>query len=69
MKKKPKLISKKSPNPMGSSSPSKYSVETKNIYPCKAGVRCDRPLAPDPVHHVEVAHLVLRCSSNVGCPK
>ena len=54
---------------MESSSPAKYSVETKNIYPGKAGVWCDRPLAPDPVHHVEVAHLVLRCSSNVGCPK
>jgi hypothetical protein len=38
-------------------------------YPGKAGVQGHGILALDPVHHVEIAHLVLSCCSNVCDPK
>jgi hypothetical protein len=37
-------------------------------YPGEAGVEAHDLLALDPVHHVEVAHLVLHCRPNVCDP-
>merc|ERR1712047_121072 len=36
--------------------------------PCETGVRLDGVLALDPVHHVEVAHLILPCWTHHSCP-
>ncbi len=38
------------------------------LYPGEAGVEGHGVLALDPVHHVKVAHLVLRCHPHVRDP-
>ena len=46
------------------------SINTTGLpsLPCETGVRLDGVLALDPVHHVEVAHLILPCWTHHSCP-